>query len=337
MEACNAIVSNFCSELRQFCGHLDSMCSRLRVSVDQRPSSLSASNSEFSSFLRSLNDRVSSTNEEVEALEAMTIETISFQELLGHCTELYKHNQNSIATLEEHLKQYGYQSVEDGNSQHSFDVLGSPKIRTNVKDLNSQVDKCEPAELGVNQVPNRESALDIKEMGPSSSTALPPLSRENRIFSPDPRRDLFEDDPLLPASLSLQDLGLSAAGLACLAREESWSSPEVDRSLPQTTMPSLGDRRVASCKTIGSDRGDCDFVKNVSAEEFHKVPSFLKMQVSLEDLNSFIIKINSVLQAKQGRQGEEGAENELDLYTQDLKSMDAVNTAQSYGAGWTVM
>jgi hypothetical protein len=39
----------------------------------------------------------------------MTIDTISFQELLGHCNQIYKQNEGSLAVLEDRLKEYGYE------------------------------------------------------------------------------------------------------------------------------------------------------------------------------------------------------------------------------------
>lgn len=40
-------------------------------------------------------------------LESMS-STVSFQELLGHCNELYKINQTDMVQLEDRLKSYGY-------------------------------------------------------------------------------------------------------------------------------------------------------------------------------------------------------------------------------------
>ena len=37
----------------------------------------------------------------------MTIDTISFQELLGHYNQIYKQNEVAVVVLEDRLKEYG--------------------------------------------------------------------------------------------------------------------------------------------------------------------------------------------------------------------------------------
>lgn len=66
------------------------------------------SGSNFASFLEDVNDQVSSVTADVEFLEAMTTDTLSFEELLANCTELYKQTEAGISVLETQLVQYGY-------------------------------------------------------------------------------------------------------------------------------------------------------------------------------------------------------------------------------------
>jgi len=50
----------------------------------------------------------------------MTFGTVSFEELLGHCNEVYKKNQSDFALLQDHLQSFGYHIP--GNSR-SFAVF----------------------------------------------------------------------------------------------------------------------------------------------------------------------------------------------------------------------
>lgn len=61
-----------------------------------------------STFVQCLNRRVSSTSSDLNLLESMSFGTVSFEELLGHCNEVYKKNQVDILELEDRLKSFGY-------------------------------------------------------------------------------------------------------------------------------------------------------------------------------------------------------------------------------------
>lgn len=61
-----------------------------------------------STFVQSLNRRVSSATTDLDLLDSMSFGTVSFEELLGHCNELYKKNQTDLSELEDRLKCYGY-------------------------------------------------------------------------------------------------------------------------------------------------------------------------------------------------------------------------------------
>lgn len=59
-------------------------------------------------FLEDLKDDVSSSMAELQHLERMTTDTLSFEELLAHCTALYNWNEDGVSKLEAQLQQYGY-------------------------------------------------------------------------------------------------------------------------------------------------------------------------------------------------------------------------------------
>ncbi|XP_004494920.2 uncharacterized protein [Cicer arietinum] len=123
-------------------------------------------------------------------LDSMFFGTVSLEELLGHCNELYKKNQSDLIQLEDHLKSYGYVPVPDTEEEDD------------VHDLQNQV-------------------LDDKLDSPSSFYGS--LSAADSSFKS------FEEDALFDESLSLKKLGLSDACLATLASEGDASSYELEK------------------------------------------------------------------------------------------------------------
>lgn len=63
---------------------------------------------EFKEVLRDVEERVSELTHGIHQLEHCTVDTISLEELLGHCHEVYQSNRQGITALERHLQQYGY-------------------------------------------------------------------------------------------------------------------------------------------------------------------------------------------------------------------------------------
>ena len=61
-----------------------------------------------STFIQGLNRRVLSASTELNLLDSMSFGTVSFEELLGHCNEVYKNNYFHIIDLQDRLKPLGY-------------------------------------------------------------------------------------------------------------------------------------------------------------------------------------------------------------------------------------
>lgn len=61
-----------------------------------------------SKFVQCVNRRVSSASTDLNVLESMSLGIVSFEELLGHCSEVYKKNQSDLVELEDSLKRFGY-------------------------------------------------------------------------------------------------------------------------------------------------------------------------------------------------------------------------------------
>ncbi|KAH7855373.1 hypothetical protein Vadar_024136 [Vaccinium darrowii] len=176
-----------CKTLASFCNHLQSSCDALKQSIERRPIPLDSASS---TFVQCLNRRVCSTSSDLNLLENMSLGTVSFEELLGYCNEVYKKNQSDLSELEDHLRAFGY----------------TPELEMDEEDETSD-DSCASPGLGL-------KTIDVDPLYPfldlMSSTAHAPVDWELRVL---PKLFRLED------SLSLQDLGLSAVCLATIASQ----------------------------------------------------------------------------------------------------------------------
>lgn len=60
------------------------------------------------SFTQRLGQRVAAAASDLELLEDMAMGTVSVAELLGHCLEVYKRNQDYVDLLQDRLSSFGY-------------------------------------------------------------------------------------------------------------------------------------------------------------------------------------------------------------------------------------
>nr|GMD83353.1 Angiomotin like [Ipomoea batatas] len=100
-----ASIRKFSKTVAAFCNHLQTSSDALKQSVDRRPIPLDSAST---TFVQCLNRRVSSASSDLNLLESMSFGTVSFEELLGHCNEVYKKNQNDLLFLQDHLRSLGY-------------------------------------------------------------------------------------------------------------------------------------------------------------------------------------------------------------------------------------
>ncbi|KAJ8528916.1 hypothetical protein K7X08_030656 [Anisodus acutangulus] len=98
-------IGKFCKSMAIFCNNLQNSCHALKESVDRRPIPLDSAST---TFVQSLNQRVSSLSGDLNVLESMSCGTVSFEELLGHCNEVFKKNQTHLLSLQESLHSLGY-------------------------------------------------------------------------------------------------------------------------------------------------------------------------------------------------------------------------------------
>ncbi|KVI00059.1 hypothetical protein Ccrd_021709 [Cynara cardunculus var. scolymus] len=112
-------ITQFRDGIARFCTHLESSSAALLQSINRLPIPFDSASL---SFVQCLNRRVSTATSDLNLLESMTSDTVSFEELLGHCNEVFKKNQNDIVELEDRLSVFGYvpeaeidESEEDWN------------------------------------------------------------------------------------------------------------------------------------------------------------------------------------------------------------------------------
>ncbi|XP_024539556.1 uncharacterized protein LOC9658657 isoform X2 [Selaginella moellendorffii] len=290
MDDCPRLVSFFCAELRGFCSRLETQCTSLHTSIGRVTA---PEESAAARFVDQLNDRVLSVTARLETLKAVTMGTISFHELLGHCNEVYKKNEDTNRLLEMELERHGYKQSQEA-----------------VTEVTVQGDDFSLAEESY----EAKARQDIKE-------AYLEVQREGVSATLDKRRDHTGSSYL--ESLSLKDLGLSASSLAALSvpdavhdadtahivdtdsavhhlvtepSKEQVSRNSSSRSLRELELGSaddLVDKQPLNCN--GSSTG---LLEPVASEEFNAAPSWLKWQVSIELLNEFVSKLNNLFSLK---------------------------------------
>ncbi|XP_031473110.2 uncharacterized protein LOC116245735 isoform X2 [Nymphaea colorata] len=168
----------FCKFLRSYCDRLERNCTSLRESVDRKSIPL-----EFStSFLDRLDRQVSSLSGDLESLGSMVVDTVSFEELLGHCNEIYKDNANRMAQLEDKMKELGIDlGLDDENVGEDPDG-GSP-ISGAYIDLDSLSDS-EPERKIIPDDPILDDSLSFRELGFSDAFLATLASEDDRLESP---------------------------------------------------------------------------------------------------------------------------------------------------------
>ncbi|GAB4834113.1 hypothetical protein Ancab_032373 [Ancistrocladus abbreviatus] len=260
--------------LASFCNNLQSSCDALRQSLDRRPIPLDSAST---TFIQSLNRRVSPLSKDLNLLESMSFGTVSFEELLGHCNEVYKKNQSDLVQLHYRLESLGYVSSKLEIDEDEVDVLASS--------VASGLDS---------GVLNGEDGLHVADSyGGSILKSL-------------------EDNSLFEESLSLRNLGLSDVCLATIESEGDGRIDELDLSSnalvnyekEEGNAKAQSQHATNSFNEVDEDEDKCKFIKTsiskilVSKDDYESLPSYLKILASWEDLHTAVDKINSSLSKK---------------------------------------
>ncbi|XP_010534376.1 PREDICTED: uncharacterized protein LOC104809942 [Tarenaya hassleriana] len=256
-----------------FCNHLQSSCEAFSHSLQRRPIPLDSASS---TFIQGLNRRLSVAGTDLNLLESMSFGTISFEELLGHCNQIFKKNHGDILVLQDRLTSFGYvpetETDDDG-------------------DVGSDLGASHPVD-----VENWDEDLD-------------PPSHPHSIIKG------LEEDSLLDESLSLKNLGLSDACLATLAsvandvikepdivqipvKGKPFDTRESMQSVPETS--ELSDEKVQTKTETGRTPGQ---MIAVSKEEYENLPPYMKCLAAWEDLLCAVEKMNSALGTKEKTRG----------------------------------
>ncbi|KAL9428282.1 hypothetical protein AB3S75_030300 [Citrus x aurantiifolia] len=169
-------ISNLSKSLGCFCNHLEGSCQALKESVQRRPIPLDSASS---TFVQCLSRRVTCLTSDVNLLDSMSFGTVSFEELLGHCSEVYKNNQTNLLELQDRLKGFGY----------------VPELEVDDEDEDSSLSTT----FGLGS----KDGVDARSPASVARSFMKSL----------------DEDPLLDESLSLKNLGLSDVCLATLASE----------------------------------------------------------------------------------------------------------------------
>ncbi|XP_077243003.1 uncharacterized protein LOC143883548 isoform X2 [Tasmannia lanceolata] len=267
-------ISTFCKTLASFCKHVQTSCDSLKESVERRPIPLDSASS---TFIQRLNHRVSSVSEDLNLIHSMAFETVSFEELLGHCNEVYKKSQNDLTDLEDRLRSFGY--VPDSKFQSLEDRLDKLPFTCRSGSLRNRID----------EDPLLEDSVSLKDFG-LSDVCLATLASE-------------ANDELASPKMSPQHL----------MRYNDRKA--LDKTvLDQPSKKGLGIEETANLCPISSSgifRDDSksfeDAAKTlikISKDDYDKLPSLLKSLASWEDLQEATEKMNSTLIKKQKSKGD---------------------------------
>ncbi|KAM3738158.1 hypothetical protein ACB098_09G111800 [Castanea mollissima] len=254
-------IRSFCGSLSSFCNHVESSCDALKQSIDRRPIPLDSASS---TFIHSLNRRVSIATDDLNLLDSMTFATVSFEELLGHCNEVYKKNQSDLTDLELRLKDFGYNPEVEIDDEDEVRSISTPhglemKVSDSKDGLDSLYSYCKPDSM---------TSSIVKSL---------------------------EEDALLDDSLSLKRLGLSDACLATLASE---ATGQIDDVSDHRKHLDFGQHE-EKFKSIEVQK---PLIK-VSNDNYESLPSYLKGLALWEELLDAIEKINSSLIKKEKTNG----------------------------------
>ncbi|WRX24727.1 hypothetical protein QQP08_017214 [Theobroma cacao] len=294
------LITDFSKTLGSFCNHLQSSCDALKQSIDRRPIPLDSASS---TFVQCLNRRVSSSTADLNLLDSMSFGTVSFEELLGHCYQIFNKNQTDLLDLEDRLKPLGYfPQLEIDDDEEEEEVLDSKERSFAVTNsvMKSLEDPLYPSFL-----------LSIDKIRKSKNFSI--ISK-NELVS-------FLDvvSCSLDESLSLKNFGLSDVCLATLASQANHKVDDSDLSFGEN-MKYYGDKASNSKGTYKPATDTFEVTKGEVENELHQVdaprpaiqvskdgyeglPSYMTSLASWEDLLAAVEKINSSLSKKEKTKG----------------------------------
>ncbi|CAL0326686.1 unnamed protein product [Lupinus luteus] len=250
-------ISSFCHSLSSFCNHLQSTTNALNQSIHRRPIPLDSASS---TFLQCLNRRISMANTNLEMLDSMSFGTVSFEELLGHCNELYKKQNDDLVEIEDRLKSYGYVPVAD------------------VDDVEEEEEEEGGSEY--------DTLCSFYESLSAAASTFKSFEEEEALL----------DESLSLKKLGLSDACLATlASEAGLSSQEPKKGQEFKQQYDERNFLSYepDNKNLESAKSPSS-------VLKILESEFESLPGYIKSLASWEDLLVAVDKINSGLSKTNG-------------------------------------
>ncbi|CAN1772786.1 hypothetical protein LINPERHAP1_LOCUS12308 [Linum perenne] len=290
---------------------LSSFCNHLLASCDGLKNWGFGSDSASSTFIYNLNRRISAAGSDLNLLDSMSFGTVSFEELLGHCNEVYKKNQSDVLELEDQLRSYGYipeLEIEDEDE----DLASTTVLESKTNDgIGSSPRELSPAK-----------SVFIKSLEDDSLYPNYIMCIRDHVYSFQFLKRLSSKSfiehsyILMDASLSLKSFGLSEVCLASLAGggNGELSPPAMSVREPMKcdshSMHDINETSQAASNSSVANEGEsegCHEPENASKREiqlskddYESLPSYMKMLTSWEDLVSAVDKINVGMRKKSG-------------------------------------
>ncbi|KAK8716616.1 hypothetical protein V6N13_043921 [Hibiscus sabdariffa] len=257
------LITNLSKSLGSFCNHLQSSCGALKQSVDRRPIPLDSASS---TFVQCLNRRVSTATVDLNLLDSMSFGTVSFEELLGHCYQVFDNNQTHLLHLQDRLKPLGYipqvDIEEEEEEEEEEEMLDS-------KESSSACFEEDPLFL--------DESLSLKNFGLSDVCLATLASQANQKV----------DDSDLSLGENMKFEGDKPSNIKGTYKPIT-DTIEVNREEKDPNHVQVQAKRP---------------VLQVSKDGYESLPSYMKNLASWEDLLAAVEKINSSLSKKEKTKG----------------------------------
>ncbi|XP_020091756.1 uncharacterized protein LOC109712554 isoform X2 [Ananas comosus] len=247
-----ASISAFCRSLSAFCHHVESASDSLSDSIQRRPIPL---DSAASAFLQCLDRRVSAASADLDLLESMALGTVSFEELLGHCNEVYKINLKYISDLEDRFASFGY------------------------------VPEVEDDEGG-----DEDSGVLSKYMSPDNGVGTSHFACRKRLND-----DFLFEDSVSLRNLGFSDACLATLASEGDERDATLKKfSELDMSDDEGQPHEKITFSQLTKDVLNTQDGSAtNSVIKVSKDDYDNLPSYMKTLASWEELQDAVVKLNS--------------------------------------------
>uniref|UniRef100_A0A804N4I9 Spindle and kinetochore-associated protein 3 n=1 Tax=Zea mays TaxID=4577 RepID=A0A804N4I9_MAIZE len=249
-----------CEFLSSVLNHAESSSRELADAVSQRPVHLEMART---SFLQKLEHRVEASAADLQHIESIALDTVSFEELLGHCGEALKVYARHADALQSHLASFGY---EPPDAQH-------PEIDVDVEDG------------------------DVGKVGDPGDRCL---SVSRSVLRSGKRRFDSHSDAIFEESL--KDLGFSDACLATLSSEGAHYGESPKKLYKNAESTDDGEKIMneAEIMTPLNERNGQGVIR-ASKEDYEQLPPYMKSLASWE--GSVALNQDRVAEIGLGRKG----------------------------------